>query len=155
MSEDSSSEGSEKGNETESPVDGPVPYEELTDPAAVDRRLWVYTIIVSVSAIVISAFAAGIRMTLGILLGSGLAILNFRWLNASLRSIVLSGKKRIPGSAPQKFILRWLVIGASAFAASRTGWFDTVGILAGLFIPAVAAMLEAFYLTFKMLTGRR
>ena len=51
-----------------------------------------------------------------------------------------------------KFIVRWLLIATLGWAANRTGYFDAVGILAGLFAPAAAVMIEAAYVTYKTLT---
>ena len=42
----------------------------------------------------------------------------------------------------------------AAWAANKTGYFDAVGILAGLFAPAVAVMIEAGYSAYKTLTAR-
>jgi hypothetical protein len=44
-----------------------------------------------------------------------------------------------------KFVVRWMVIAAVAVGANRTGYFDAVAILAGLFAPAAAVMIEAAY----------
>jgi hypothetical protein len=46
------------------------------------------------------------------------------------------------------------VIAAVAWAANKTGYFDAVAILAGLFAPAVAVMIEAAYATYKSVTTR-
>jgi hypothetical protein len=53
-----------------------------------------------------------------------------------------------------KFVVRWLVIATIALAANKTGYFDAVAILAGLFVPAGAVMIEAAYVTYKTLRTR-
>jgi hypothetical protein len=46
------------------------------------------------------------------------------------------------------------VIAAAAWAANKTGYFDAIAILAGLFAPAAAVMIEAAYVAYKGLTTR-
>jgi hypothetical protein len=48
-----------------------------------------------------------------------------------------------------KFVVRWLVIAAVAWAANKTGYFDPVAILAGLLAPAAAVAIEAAYVGYK------
>jgi hypothetical protein len=72
-------------------------------------------------------------------------------LHASLRGILAVGSAKTPPGTTMKFVTRWLVIAAVAWAAHQTGYFEAVGILAGLFAPAIAVMMEAAYVTFKTL----
>jgi hypothetical protein len=53
-----------------------------------------------------------------------------------------------------KFVVRWLIIAAIAWAANKTGYFDAVAILVGLLAPAPAVMIEAGYVTYKSLRTR-
>jgi hypothetical protein len=46
------------------------------------------------------------------------------------------------------------VIAAIAWAANLTGYFNPVAILAGLFAPAAAVMIEAAYVAFVNLRTR-
>ena len=105
-------------------------------------------------AVLISAPLADYRVTLGLGLGGALALLNYRWLHASVRDILGVGSTKVPPGTYLKFIVRWLVVAAVAWGANRTGHFDAVAIIAGLFAPALAVMLEAGYTTIKALAGR-
>jgi hypothetical protein len=127
--------------------------EELafTDPAAVEGRVWRNIFIVIFLAIIAAAVLADLRFMLGVALGGALALLNYKWLHASLRGIIAVGTDKTPPGTTMKFVLRWLVIAAVAWFANQTGYFDAVGILAGLFAPAIAVMIEAAYVTFKTL----
>ena len=127
--------------------------EELafTDPAAVERRVWRNIFIVIFLAVIASAVLADLPFMWGVALGGALALLNYKWLHASLRGIVAVGSDKTPPGTTMKFVLRWLVIAAVAWLANQTGYFDAVGILAGLFAPAIAVMIEAAYVTFKTL----
>ena len=125
--------------------------EELafTDPAAVERRVWRNIFIVIFLAIIAAAVLADLKFMLGVALGGALALLNYKWLHASLRGILAVGSAKTPPGTTMKLITRWLVIAGAAWAAHQTGYFDAVGILSGLFAPAVAVMIEAAYVTFK------
>ena len=123
----------------------------FTDPAAIERRVWRNIFIVIFLAVIASAALADSRFMLGIALGGALALLNYKWLHASLRSIMAVGSRKTPPGTTMKFVTRWLVIAAVAWVANQTGYFEAVGILAGLFAPAIAVMMEAAYMTFKTL----
>jgi ATP synthase I chain len=121
----------------------------LTAPEAVERRVWRNIFAVVAIAVVIAALFADLRFMLGLVLGGGLALLNYKWLHSSLRAALGAGNEKAPPGTMIKFVVRWLVIAAVAWAANRTGYFDAVAILAGLFAPAAAVMIEAAYVAYK------
>ncbi|HJQ24427.1 MAG TPA: ATP synthase subunit I [Blastocatellia bacterium] len=134
------------------PADGPLSEDKgatLTDSEAVERRVWRNILAVLACAILAAAIFADLHFLLGLILGSGLALLNYRWLHSSLRAILGTGSSHAPPGTSMKFIVRWLLIATLGWAANRTGYFDAVGILAGLFAPAAAVMIEAAYVTYK------
>src|SRR5690349_15588760 len=126
----------------------------LTDSQAVERRVWRNILGVLAVAVLIAAIFAELPFILGLILGGGLALLNYRWLHSSLRAILGTGSAHAPPGTSLKFIVRWLLVATIGWAANRTGYFDAVGILAGLFAPAVAVMIEAAYVTYKMVARR-
>ena len=126
----------------------------LTDSQAVERRVWRNILGVLAVAILIAAALAELPFILGLILGGGLALLNYRWLHSSLRAILGTGSAHAPPGTSMKFIVRWLLIATLGWAANRTGYVDAVGILAGLFAPAAAVMIEAAYVTYKMVARR-
>ena len=121
----------------------------LTAPEAVERRVWRNIFAVVAIAVVIAALAADLRFMLGLVLGGGLALLNYKWLHSSLRAALATGNEKAPPGTMIKFVVRWLVVAAVAWAANRTGYFDAVAILAGLFAPAAAVTIEAAYVAYK------
>jgi hypothetical protein len=123
-------------------------------PEAVERRVWRNIFAVVAIAVVIAALTADLKFMLGLVLGGGLALLNYKWLHSSLRAVLAAGSQKAPPGTMIKFVVRWLVIAAVAWAANKTGDFDAVAILAGLFAPAVAVMIEAAYATYKSVTTR-
>jgi hypothetical protein len=126
----------------------------FTAPEAVERRVWRNIFAVVAIAVVIAALTADLKFMLGLVLGGALALLNYKWLQSSLRAVLATVGEKTPPGTMIKFVVRWLVIAAIAWAANKTGYFDPVAILAGLFAPAVAVMVEAAYVTYKSLTTR-
>ena len=126
----------------------------FAEPDAVERRVWRNIFAVIAISVVIAAITADLRFMLGLVLGGALALLNYKWLHSSLRAVLATGNEKTPPGTMIKFVVRWLVIAAVAWAGNKTGYFDTIGILAGLFAPAVAVMIEASYVAYKSATTR-
>jgi len=123
----------------------------LTAPEAVERRVLRNIFAVVALAVVAAAIFADLKFMLGLVLGGALALLNYKWLNASLREILAAGNQKAPPGTLIKFVVRWLVIAAVAWAANRTGQFDPVAIVAGLLGPAAAVVIESAYVGYKTL----
>ena len=128
-----------------------VPLDSLAPgaPEAVERRVWRNIFAVVAIAVVIAALTADLKFILGLVLGGALALLNYKWLHSSLRVALGTGSEKAPPGTMIKFVVRWLVIAAIAWAANKTGYFDPLAILAGLFAPAAAVMVEAAYIAYK------
>lgn len=131
-----------------SPIDA-ISEGHFTDPAKVERRVWRNIFVVIALGLVASTFLAEWRFTLGLGLGGALAIFNYKWMHASLREVLESGDRKAAPGAVMKFVLRWFVIGVIAYMAYGTGYFDPIAILAGLFAPAIAVIIEAGYVTYR------
>ena len=143
MGEDGDRESEERSSE------GGV--DRLTDPATVERRVLRNIFAVIALAIVAAAFLADLSFMLGLLLGGALALFNYKWLHASVKAALETGTGKAAPATVMKFIFRWIIIGAAAYVASLTGYFNPVAILAGLLAPALAVMIEAGYVTYKTL----
>jgi len=120
-------------------------------PEAVERRVWRNIFAVVAIAVVIAALTADLKFMLGLVLGGALALLNYKWLQSSLRGVLATGNQKAPPGTLIKFVVRWLMIAAIAWAANKTGYFDAVAILAGLLAPVPAVMIEAAYVSYKTL----
>jgi hypothetical protein len=123
--------------------------EAFTHPARVERRVWRNSIAVISTAILAAALFADLKFLLGLILGGLLALLNYRWLHSSLRAALATGAKTAAPGAAMKFVFRWVVIGLVVYAANLTGYFEPIAMLAGLFAPAVAIMIEAALVTYR------
>jgi hypothetical protein len=127
------------------------PDDPVTDPVNVERRVWRNILVVIALAVALTAIFADLRYALGIGLGGALSLFNYRWLHSSVRAILELGGEKAPAGTSLKFFFRWFVIGVIVYLLTRTGYFDAVAILAGLFAPAAAIMMEAAYVTYKTL----
>ena len=144
--------GEDDDRETEDRVSAPSNEDgadRLTDPATVERRVLRNIFAIIALAIVAAALLADLSFMLGLLLGGALALFNYKWLHASLKAALDTGTGKAAPATVMKFIFRWIIIGAAAYVASLTGYFNPVAILAGLLAPALAVMIEAGYVTYK------
>jgi hypothetical protein len=126
-----------------------------TEPDAVNRRFWRHLLITVAIGVAAAAMFGGPRFAGGVLLGGGLAMLNFRWLLSSVNGVLAVGSPKVPPGTTMMFMLRWVVIAAIAYAAHRVFQVKGAAIIAGLLAPALAVLLEAGYLTFRFITHRR
>ena len=105
-------------------------------------RTMIVTTLVGVAA---SVFLAPWQFTLGLVIGGLLALLNHRWLQSSISAafgVLVAGEKPRIGLA--KYIFRYLVVGAVAFAAYTLGFASLAAIIIGLCTFVIALFVEAF-----------
>lgn len=113
------------------------------DPEAVIRRL---TLAVPAIGAVIAVVALGFgawQDATGVVIGTLLAVLNFRFLSNSLRAILGAGHETAPPGTTMMFVFRWIIVGTVAYAVLSTGLATIVGMFTGLFTPAMAIGAEA------------
>jgi hypothetical protein len=137
----------------ERPIERPI--ELAPDLIGTERRLQRNIYVVVVLAVTSGWAFGGLRMALGVALGSSLSLLNERWLRSSVGAILGSaareGERRARFTSA-KFILRYLVVAAGVGLGLWSGYFDILGIGVGLASFVGAAMIEAgyqLYLSFK------
>jgi ATP synthase I chain len=147
----------EQGNAPEEPLGPPPdpdsPAEQFYG-AAVSRILRT-TLIVSLIAVVVALAIRGVRPALGVLIGSGLAYWNFRYLASSVNSlgerIVVGHSRESGGSIVFRFISRILLVGLAGYAIFLSSPGSLSGFLVGLCMPVPALMWEAAYEGFTAL----
>jgi hypothetical protein len=89
-----------------------------------------------------------LRVTLGVAIGGGLALLNFRWLEAGLDAALGMPVSRGRWRAAAKFVLRFALLGVGIYAISAARIADLKALLAGLFIYVLAILWESIRLAF-------
>lgn len=88
----------------------------------------------------------GATFALSFLLGAVAAIVNLRWLESSVRR--MTGEDYVPGKHLRlwpKMLLRYAFLGAIAYVIFKGYFVSVSALLAGLFVPIAALMLEAAY----------
>jgi small-conductance mechanosensitive channel len=88
-------------------------------------------------------------LLLGFLAGGFIAVINFRILKRTIATVgeaLAEGKT--PASAGQqafKFILRYALLAVALYVIFKSSEISVYGLFAGLFLPAGAVLIEAFY----------
>ena len=119
---------------------------ELLRPNDVEARIFRSMAVTVAIAVVICAGLAPWRVTLGVLLGGGLSLLNYRWLHGSVSALL--NVQTTVGAKPRmslwKHALRYLVVGGLVFAAYQLHIISLPATIAGLCSFVVALFVEAF-----------
>ncbi len=91
----------------------------------------------------------GVMIALGFAAGCAIGMLNFHWLKRVVSALVDrvtdTGEKPRSAGVVFRFLLRYLLVAAVAYAIFRISLASLYGLLAGLFLPVAAIMLEAVY----------
>ena len=93
--------------------------------------------------------AFGPVVGIGFMVGCGIAMLNFHWLKRVVSALADrttgTGRKQSGGGVVARFLLRYLLVAGVAYAIFRVSLTSVYGLLAGLFLPVAAIMVEAVY----------
>jgi ATP synthase I subunit len=114
------------------------------DHGALEMRVF-RAMIASVSlAVFASTMLLPWRVTTGLMLGGVLSLLNFHWLQSSVAAIFNVGAGERPRARVSRYFIRYLIVGATGFAAYKSGLVSLAAMFAGLcsFVPAL--FVEAF-----------
>ena len=111
---------------------------------ALNARVFLVMVTVTVLSAIVSAFVGPWRFTTGLVIGGALAIFSHRWLsNSAAAAIRLS----IGGGVQQiglfQFILRYVVVAAALFSAAELGIASLSAMLVGLSSFVLALFVEA------------
>lgn len=91
----------------------------------------------------------GLRAALGALLGCIISYLNFQWLKSGVSGladkVTNSGKAQSGKGIIARFVLRYALLGAAAYAILTSFPASLRGLFAGLFLPVGAIACEAVY----------
>jgi small-conductance mechanosensitive channel len=106
--------------------------------------------IASAAALALAALAVlGWRIALGFACGCAVAYLNFYWLERVVTALVdravSSGYPQSSSGIVFRFLVRYLLMAAAAYAILRVSPASLYGLLAGLFLPVAGIACEAAY----------
>lgn len=96
-----------------------------------------------------AAIRFGLHTALGFLLGCVISYLNFHWLKSGVSGladkVTNSGKPQSGKGIVARFLLRYILLGAAAYAILTSFPASLRGLFAGLFLPVGAIACEAVY----------
>lgn len=111
---------------------------------ALEMRVFRVMIVTVVLAVIASTVLAPWRVTLGLMLGGVLSLLNYHWLRTSVAAVFNVGQTERPRVKISRYIIRYFVVGVAVFAAYQLQVISLPATIAGLssFVPAL--FVEAF-----------
>ena len=111
----------------------------------IGRFMLVLALVLSVAA----WLRYGPRAAAGFLLGCVISYLNFHWLKNGVTHladrVTNTGKSQSGKGIVAKFVLRYALLGAAAYAILTSFPASLRGLFAGLFLPVAAIACEAVY----------
>lgn len=116
------------------------------DLTTIERRMFRVMTLAVVLAVVLSAGFFAWRVTIGLVIGGSLAVLNYRWLSSSIAAIFSAAEMKgiKPKLKPAKFILRYFIVAVIIAAAHLLNVASLMAMLIGLSAFAVAGVVEGF-----------
>ena len=129
----------------------PSPQEAVTDGfySGAVPRIRNSMIALAVILSVASWWRFGRGAALGFLLGCVIAYLNFHWLKSGVSGladrVTNTGKSQSGTGIIARFLLRYVLLGAAAYAILTIFPASLRGLFAGLFLPVGAVACEAVY----------
>lgn len=100
----------------------------------------------------------GFKAAIGVLLGCTIAFLNFQWLKSGVSGladrVTNTGKPQSGKGIVARFLLRYVLLGAAAYAILTSFPASLRGLFAGLFLPVGAIACEAVYELYAVLVHR-
>lgn len=100
----------------------------------------------------------GHTMSMVFLLGSAIAIVNFHWLRRSVEAMGArldrTGHPPSRAGVVMRFLLRYVLIGAAAYAILKSTANSLNGLFFGLSLPVGAILIETMYQVFEALRTR-
>ena len=91
----------------------------------------------------------GVAWSAGFVVGCGIALLNFHWLKRVVSALadraMASGEPQSSSGVVLRFLLRYFLIALAAYAIFKISLDGLYGLLAGLFLPVGAILMEAGY----------
>jgi hypothetical protein len=106
-------------------------------------------IALSLAGVVAAEVFYGWRIMLGVAVGCAIAYLNFHWLkrvvSALADKVTASGHAESSKGVVVRFLLRYFLMGAAAYAIFTVSPASLYGLFVGLFLPVAAIACEAAY----------
>ena len=113
------------------------------------ERIGIFMLVLGPLLIAAAWLKFGPRAAAGFLLGCAISYLNFHWLKSGVSHladrVTNTGKPQSGKGMVAKFLLRYALLGVSAYAILTSFPASLRGLFAGLFLPVAAIACEAVY----------
>jgi len=126
----------------------PVAGDEHTTGTISHRRLLIEMMAITLLAGVIGLIAGSGRFFAGVLIGGAVSVINFLWLERSMRSIFLAGGES-PVFLAIKYFLRYVLIGIVVIVVYLTGAVPVPSVILGLGSFGFAVVFEGITSIFR------
>jgi hypothetical protein len=91
----------------------------------------------------------GLAVAAGFVVGCAIALMNFHWLKRVVSALAdratATGERQSGKGVVLRFLVRYFLIALSAYAIFKISRDSLYGLLAGLFLPVGAILMEAVY----------
>ena len=116
------------------------------DPERAIARIVRCIAVLTIAGVAAAFVFWGWRAAAGFLLGAAASALNFRWLKKAAYSLGEASAGKPPRARIAVLAgLRYLVLGAGAYVIVKYSLFSVTALLAGLFVPVAAVILEMLF----------
>ena len=123
--------------------------------AEIFRRIFLTMIVLLIAATPVLWLKIGAGMAVSFMIGGSISLVNFYWLKrvltAFVNAVAVAGKSRSPAGIVFRFVLRYLLIAAAAYAIFKSSDMSMYGLCAGLSLPVGAVLIEAVYAVYGAL----
>ena len=124
------------------------------------RRIEWLIPVLAFSVALVLVFFRGWKLALGFAAGCAVAYLNFRWLKSTVEAVAaaVTGDDTEPRSRPSvvlRFLARFFLIAAGAYAILKSSPAAFYGFLGGLFVPVLAILVEAAFVAYSAIRPSR
>ncbi|HVP50591.1 MAG TPA: ATP synthase subunit I [Terriglobales bacterium] len=103
----------------------------------------------AIVATIVVLLRFGMAVGAGFLVGCAIAFLNFHWLKRVVSALAdratATGERQSSKGVVLRFLLRYFLIALAAYAIFKISRDSLYGLLAGLFLPVGAILIEAAY----------
>jgi hypothetical protein len=125
----------------------PAPASDLYSRAL--DRIRRFMLVLALLLTVVALWKFGFRPALGLVTGCAISYLNFHWLKSGVSGladrVTSTGKRQSGKGLIFRFLLRYVLLAAAAYAIITSFPASLRGLFVGLFLPVAAIVCEAVY----------
>jgi hypothetical protein len=106
---------------------------------------WIILTVIVIPAVILAFFNfISFKFALGILMGGFISIINFHWIDRSLRSAFAENTGNVKGKIVAKYFLRLTLTGVVLYFLIAYHTVNIIGLLIGLSLVIINIIINAF-----------